>query len=107
MRDLLQQPLESILAVGAQLIFHVEQAARKGSKAWVRGSEIAYCSWSGHAELAVGCLRTSGMALRRHAGAFVLVAAVLVASLTQGAALSDRDAHLAHQIAAKVCPVAR
>ena len=68
-----------------------------------RGTQRAYCSWSRHAELAVGCLRTSGMALRRHAGAFALVAVVLVASLSQGAALSDRDAHLAHQTAAKVC----
>ena len=57
------------------------------------------------ARFAVGCLHTSGMASRRHAGAFALVAVVVVASLSQGAALSDRDAHLAHQTAAKVCSV--
>ena len=45
------------------------------------------------------------MALRRGAAAFAFVGVVLVAFLSQGAALSDRDAHLAHQAAAKVCPL--
>jgi hypothetical protein len=35
------------------------------------------------------------MALRRGAAAFAFVAVVLVASLAQGEALSDREAHLA------------
>ena len=69
-------------------------------------------SWSGDgtgvllavedAELAVGCPYASGMTLRRRAAAFALVGAVLVVTLSQGAAVSDRDAHLARQAAAKV-----